>query len=138
MLAFTIVFIYINTAFIIYQSWCKPIIEDLEKKIDIPTLCSAIINLMLPSVLFLILGFFGFLHSWLNLWAEITRFPDRAFYSDWWNSIEFGSYYRKWNIVVHDWLYYYVYLDIYRFFPTLRKARMITQLLTFIISAIIH
>jgi sterol O-acyltransferase len=93
---------------------------------------------MLPSVLFLIMGFFGFLHSWLNLWSEITRFPDRAFYSDWWNSIEFGSYYRKWNIVVHDWLYYYVYLDIYRFFPKLKKARVVTQLLTFIISAIIH
>jgi len=105
---------------------------------DFRSLSSAIINLMLPSVLFLIMGFFGFLHSWLNLWAEITRFPDRAFYADWWNSIEFGSYYRKWNIVVHDWLYYYIYLDIYRFLPSLRSGRVVAQLLTFIISAIIH
>lgn len=105
---------------------------------DAQSLSSAIINLMLPSVLFLIMGFFGFLHSWLNLWAEMTRFPDRAFYADWWNSIQFGSYYRKWNIVVHDWLYYYIYLDLYRFFPTLRNGRALAQLLTFIISAIIH
>lgn len=52
--------------------------------------------------------------------------------------MEFGSYYRKWNIVVHDWLYYYVYLDIYRFFPSLRKSRVFVQLMTFAISAYIH
>jgi sterol O-acyltransferase len=93
---------------------------------------------MLPSVFFLILGFFGFLHSWLNGWAEITRFPDRAFYSDWWNSIEFGTYYRKWNIIVHDWLYYYVYLDLSRFFVICNKKRVISQMITFFFSAIIH
>ena len=46
-----------------------------------------VIKLMLPSLFFLFFGFFGFLHSYLNMWAEITRFPDRAFYSDWWNSV---------------------------------------------------
>jgi sterol O-acyltransferase len=40
--------------------------------------------------------------------------------------------------VVHDWLYYYVYLDLYRFFESLRKHRSIVQLITFIISAVIH
>jgi sterol O-acyltransferase len=76
----------INAAFIMYQSWCKGTIENLEKYLDLQALASTIINLMLPSMLFLVMGFFGFLHSWMNLWAEITRFPDRAFYSDWWNS----------------------------------------------------
>lgn len=120
------------------MTWCKPVIEQLENNLNFETLLSAVINLMMPSVLFLIMGFFGFLHSWLNLWSEITRFPDRAFYADWWNSCEFGSYYRKWNIVVHDWLYYYIYLDLCRFFPSFKKFRAVPQLLTFIISAIIH
>lgn len=93
---------------------------------------------MLPSMLFLILGFFGFLHSWLNGWAELTRFPDRIFYLDWWNSVEFGTYYRKWNIVVHDWLYYYVYLDFSRFFSSLRNSKSIPKIITFIVSAVIH
>jgi len=42
---------------------------------------------------------------------------------DWWNSNSFSSYYRMWNVVVHDWLYAYVYRDVlhiagsrYRFF----------------------
>ena len=93
---------------------------------------------MLPSTFFLILGFFGFLHSWLNCWAEITRFPDRCFYSDWWNSIEFGSYYRKWNIIVHDWLYYFIYVDTCRFFKCGLKNTFMPKMLTFLISAVIH
>lgn len=31
---------------------------------------------------------------------------------DWWNSTSFANYYRTWNVVVHDWLYYYVYRDL--------------------------
>lgn len=117
---------------------CKENLENLGKKLDVNTFTLTVIRLMLPSVLFLILGFFGFLHSWMNLWAEITRFPDRAFYSDWWNSIEFGSYYRKWNIVVHDFLYCYIYLDFRRFFPICMKYKVLSQLATFLISAAIH
>lgn len=40
--------------------------------------------------------------------------------------------------MVHDWLYYYVYLDLYRFIPSLGKCKGVAQFLTFIISAIIH
>ena len=40
--------------------------------------------------------------------------------------------------MVHDWLYYYIYLDLSRFCSPLRKHRSIVQLITFIISAIIH
>ncbi len=49
------------------------------------------------------------------MWAEIMCYEDKMFYEDWWNSTEFGTYYRKWNTVVHEWLYYYVYTDIQRF-----------------------
>jgi hypothetical protein len=40
--------------------------------------------------------------------------------------------------VVHDWLYYFIYLDLYRFFPGMRKRRGVVQFITFIISAVIH
>jgi sterol O-acyltransferase len=75
------------------------------------------------------LGFYGFLHCWLNAFAEMLRFADRMFYKvekylvkmiindldiqDWWNSRSFAAYYRTWNVVVHDWLYTYVYKEIY-------------------------
>ncbi|KAJ3603246.1 hypothetical protein NHX12_030988 [Muraenolepis orangiensis] len=42
---------------------------------------------------------------------QLLRFGDRMFYKDWWNSTSFANYYRTWNVVVHDWLYYYGYRD---------------------------
>merc|ERR1712129_76690 len=73
---------------------------------------SEFINGSLPGMMLLLLGFFGFLHSWLNMFAELTRFGDRQFYSDWWNARSFAQYYRKWNCVVHDWIYNYLYLPV--------------------------
>lgn len=32
-------------------------------------------------------------------------------FQDWWNATNLASYYRTWNVVVHDWLYTYVYRD---------------------------
>ena len=28
---------------------------------------------------------------------------------DWWNVTNYASFYRTWNIIVHDWLYEYIY-----------------------------
>jgi len=92
---------------------------------------------MLPATLDLFIVFYGLLHSWMNAFAELLRFPDRTFYLDWWNSKEFGNYYRKWNIIVHEWLYYYVYGDVIRFSKE-RISKTTANLLTFAISAVIH
>ena len=61
----------------------------------------------------IVVGFFAVLHCWLNAWAEMLRFGDRMFYKDWWNSVTFSGYYRNWNLVVHDWLFSYVYQDTF-------------------------
>ena len=42
----------------------------------------------------------------------MLRFADRQFYKDWWNCRSFAMYYRTWNVVVHDWLYRYIYQDL--------------------------
>ena len=81
--------------------------------------------------------FFGVLHTWFNMWSEITRFGDRRFYEDWWNCKDFADYYRKWNIVVHEFLYYYIYQDIIRFSKG-NVSRNIAKFMVFIISAMIH
>uniref|UniRef100_A0A674P2G0 Sterol O-acyltransferase 2 n=1 Tax=Takifugu rubripes TaxID=31033 RepID=A0A674P2G0_TAKRU len=71
----------------------------------------AVFNSILPGIMLLLLCFFAFLHCWLNLFAELLQFADRMFYKDWWNSTSFTNYYRTWNVVVHDWLFYYGYRD---------------------------
>ena len=40
----------------------------------------SVFNCMLPGTMVLVLGFFAILHSWLNAFAEMTRFADRMFY----------------------------------------------------------
>lgn len=125
-------------AFILFKTFMKPQFAHVGKE---PGTFSgfllSIFKSILPGIISLMLIFYGLLHSWFNLWAEIMRFPDRRFYEDWWNSLEFGTYYRKWNIVVHDFLYNYVYLDLNRFSKG-KFGRDSCQLLTFLISAVIH
>lgn len=77
------------------------------------------------------------LHTWMNLWSEMLRHGDRRFYEDWWNCTNFEQYYRKWNMVVHEWLYYYIYNDVRRF--SLGKiSRTVSSLVVFSISVVIH
>lgn len=66
----------------------------------------------------------------------MLRFADRAFYKDWWNSTSFATYYRTWNVVVHDWLYYYIYQDLFWLFGG--KSRVAAMLSVFITSAVVH
>ncbi|KAI2663950.1 Sterol O-acyltransferase 1 [Labeo rohita] len=58
------------------------------------------------------------------------------FILDWWNSTSFANYYRTWNIVVHDWLYYYCYRDFLRL--TGHKLRSVATLSVFAVSAFVH
>lgn len=49
----------------------------------------------------------------------------------------FATYYRKWNVVVHEFLKYYVYNDIVRF-GLGSVGKTAAQLFVFLISSILH
>ncbi|VDD82153.1 unnamed protein product [Mesocestoides corti] len=91
---------------------------------------------MLPGALLLLTNFYALLHCWLNSFAELLRFGDRLFYKDWWNSVTFSAYYRTWNVVVHDWLYAYIYRDVYAISG--RHRRFMAQTAVFMLSAFVH
>uniref|UniRef100_A0A8D0CYK8 Sterol O-acyltransferase 1 n=1 Tax=Sander lucioperca TaxID=283035 RepID=A0A8D0CYK8_SANLU len=100
-------------AYYVFVRLCIPQFRSISLQLfDLRAMVLCIFNSILPGVLILFLGFFAFLHCWLNAFAEMLRFADRMFYKDWWNSTSFANYYRTWNVVVHDWLYYYVYRDL--------------------------
>jgi sterol O-acyltransferase len=54
-------------------------------------LLASVFNSMLPGLLCFLCGFYCILHSWMNAAAELLRFADRKFYSDWWNSSNFSG-----------------------------------------------
>lgn len=90
---------------------------------------------MLPGAVLLMTGHYLLLHAWLNFWSELLSFGDRRFYSDWWCSCSFSDYYRRWNIVVHDWLREYLYEEVRGTFGSSRGA---AALVVFGISALVH
>uniref|UniRef100_A0A6J0TGT9 O-acyltransferase n=1 Tax=Pogona vitticeps TaxID=103695 RepID=A0A6J0TGT9_9SAUR len=124
-------------AYYIFVRLCIPIYRNYsQENFNLRGLVLCIFNSILPGVLILLLVFFSFLHCWLNAFAEMLCFGDRMFYKDWWNSTSFANFYRTWNVVVHDWLYYYVYRDFLWFFG--KKFKAAAMLLVFTVSAIVH
>lgn len=73
----------------------------------------------------------------MNAFAEMLRFGDRLFYKDWWNSTTFSGWYRTWNVVVHDWLYTYLYRDI-QLLTNLKRSRAVAMAVVFTVSAAVH
>eukprot|EP00697_Spironema_sp_BW2_P015919 gnl/Spiro4/6962_TR3611_c0_g1_i1.p1 gnl/Spiro4/6962_TR3611_c0_g1~~gnl/Spiro4/6962_TR3611_c0_g1_i1.p1 ORF type:complete len:519 (+),score=160.66 gnl/Spiro4/6962_TR3611_c0_g1_i1:35-1591(+) len=108
----------------------------------------SLFRLALPSVVCWCLLFFIVFHCILNGFAEITRFADREFYEDWWNSTAFDEFARKWNKPIHEWLFRHVYLDTLRYEKTgsvqtgsmkeMFKHRLYALLGTFFLSGILH
>lgn len=55
------------------------------------------LHMAVPAAYLWLLIFLLLFHSYLNFWAELTRFADRRFYSDWWNAGDLSEFWRKWN-----------------------------------------
>ncbi|XP_033821981.1 sterol O-acyltransferase 2 [Periophthalmus magnuspinnatus] len=123
--------------FYILERLCVPVFRpDTNQTFSKRSMVLAVFHSILPGTMLLLLCFFAFLHCWLNLFAELMRFADRMFYKDWWNSYSFANYYRTWNVVVHDFLYYYGYRDF--LWLSRRKFRTAAMLSVFMVSAFVH
>ncbi|KAM9761677.1 sterol O-acyltransferase 1 isoform 2-T2 [Menidia menidia] len=124
-------------AYYVFVRLCIPQFRSISQQLfDLRAMVLCVFNSILPGVLILFLGFFAFLHCWLNAFAEMLRFGDRMFYKDWWNSTSFANYYRTWNVVVHDWLYYYVYRDF--LWVSEKRFRAAAMFFVFTLSAVVH
>lgn len=128
---FYVSFIFERFLYPYYQSFGDP-----AGSMTLQTLVVAMFGSVLPGTLANLCGFYCLLHAWMNGWAELMRFGDRQFYMDWWNASSYDVYYRTWNIVVHDWLYTYVYKDVYEHVTNGSKAK--ATLAVFVLSAVFH
>ncbi|XP_031352692.1 sterol O-acyltransferase 1-like isoform X2 [Photinus pyralis] len=77
-----------------------------------------------------------FLHTYFNLTAEFLRFADRQFYEDWWTSVNLDDYFRKWNPIVYEWLYVFVYKECRDHFAP--EKTQFARLLTLLLSGLYH
>ena len=57
-------------------------------------------------------GFYALFQSFLNGLAEIMRFGDREFYTDWWNVSSIRAYWTNWNRPVYHFMKGHVYMPM--------------------------
>ena len=117
---------------LIFIQFIYPQFQSLNyHKITMGELIYSIFPAIIPGGFCLLMLFYGLLHCWLNAFSEAMYFGDRLFYAvriqpetlnfylnfifylqNWWSSRNMAEYYRNWNLVVHEWLYAYVYKDL--------------------------
>ena len=104
------------------------------KEFHLAKIVERLLKLSTVSLVAWLAGFFCFFHSTLNALAEIMHFADRKFYDAWWNSGSIGTYWRLWNLPVHNYFKRHVYI------PLRRRGWKNTHasILVFTLSAIMH
>ncbi|GAM19405.1 hypothetical protein SAMD00019534_025800 [Acytostelium subglobosum LB1] len=119
------------------EQYMVPLVENSVRPMeqnDLVRIIERIMKLSLPNLYVWLLGFYVFFHLYLNICAEITRFGDREFYRDWWNSTGLDYFWRTWNMPVHHWMVVLIYT------PMRRRgwSRNWGYFMCFFVSAIFH
>ncbi|XP_050092331.1 sterol O-acyltransferase 1 [Anopheles aquasalis] len=121
----------------ILERFLVPLFEKFgHAKISSGSFVLSLFGSIMPGSLSFLCAFYSLLHAWMNGMAELLRFADRMFYRDWWNESTFAGYIRSWNVVVHDWLYTYVYKDCVE--NVFRNCRPLATVAVFTVSSVFH
>lgn len=59
----------------------------------------------------------------------------RLLFQDWWCTFHINQYFSTWNIIVHKWLFIYVYKD---FYENIYQNKEVARMVVLLISAIVH
>ena len=92
-------------------------------------------DILFPLLLEQLLSWYVIWECCLNVLAELTRFADRGFYGDWWNSVSWDQYARDWNRPVHNFLLRHVYHSSISAF---HLSKGTATFITFLLSACVH
>ncbi|KAL9603887.1 MAG: hypothetical protein Q9219_000825 [cf. Caloplaca sp. 3 TL-2023] len=101
------IFIWLASA-----QYAAPVLRNSLDKLqtmDLPCLLERVMKLSTISLVIWLAGFFAIFQSALNALAEIMRFGDREFYTEWWNSPSVGTYWRTWNKPVYHFMRRHIY-----------------------------
>ena len=126
---------------IISEEFIVPVLQDASIRLggtegfsEMGMILAETISLLLfPFMITFLLVFLVIFEYVLGAFAEMTRFADRHFYSDWWNSCDWLEFSREWNIPVHHFLRRHVYSA-----SRGRLSRTQATIITFLISAFGH
>jgi sterol O-acyltransferase len=123
------------------EEYILPVLMDASRRLASPAstseslliLAESISWLLFPFMLTFLLVFLVIFEYVLGAFAEITRFADRHFYADWWNSTDWMEFSREWNVPVYSFLRRHVYSA-----SRPHTGKMVATIITFLISAMMH
>ncbi|KAF2456363.1 diacylglycerol O-acyltransferase [Lineolata rhizophorae] len=117
--------------------YAAPLLQNSLPKmstLDVVSILERIMKLSTISLFCWLAGFFAFFHSFLNALAEMLRFGDREYYSDWWNASSVRDYWTMWNKPVYHFMRRHVYVPLVgRGMP-----KTVAQVVVFIFSGVLH
>ncbi|KAL4864459.1 hypothetical protein BDV12DRAFT_176133 [Aspergillus spectabilis] len=117
--------------------YAAPLLRNATEKIAVLHVTSILergLKLSTISVVIWLAGFYALFQSLLNGLAEIMRFGDREFYTDWWNSPSFGVYWRSWNRPVYTFMKRHIYMPL----VTRGWSSTAAGTVVFAVSAVLH
>ncbi|KAI9223916.1 MBOAT, membrane-bound O-acyltransferase family-domain-containing protein [Blastocladiella britannica] len=117
--------------YVTVEHYIVPVLEDIHRL----TFAGVLLNLMFPFLIIYLLIFYAVFECVCNGFAELTRFADRNFFDDWYNSSSFDQFARKWNKPVHEFLLRHVYLESLN---TYKVSKRNATFLTFLFSSCLH
>ena len=126
------VFIWLASA-----QYAAPVLRNSLSKmasLDVVSILERLMKLSTISLIIWLAGFFAVFQSLLNALAEVMRFGDREFYTDWWNSPSVGVYWRTWNKPVYHFMRRHIYSPLVGRGWTSHKA----SIMVFIFSGLLH
>jgi diacylglycerol O-acyltransferase-1 len=107
---------------------------DKMASLDIISILERLMKLSTISLFCWLCGFYALFHSFLNGLAEIMRFGDREFYSEWWNVTNIRQYWTTWNKPVYHFMKRHIYSPLVgRGVPP-----KVAQVLVFVFSGLLH
>ncbi|KAJ2417201.1 hypothetical protein GGI10_000379 [Coemansia sp. RSA 2530] len=127
------------TMYVLIQQYAVPTLVGSVQAIDKRDgfwLSERVLKLSVISATVWFLGFYAVFHAGLNALAEVLRFADRAFYLDWWNSVDLAAYWREWNLPIHYFCKRHIMMPLVS--APLSLPVNVGVMFTFLVSAIMH
>ena len=119
------------------QQWIVPTVSNSVmpfRQMQVSYMLERLLKLAIPNHIIWLIWFYLFFHSLLNIVAELTRFADREFYRDWWNSESVYYFWSNWNIPVHRWCARHLYIPL----MALGRNKCQASTAVFFVSAFFH
>jgi len=112
---------------------CQRIVPMLLRTGSVATINS--LQLCVPANLCWFLAFYCVFKANFAILAEVTHYPIKRFYEDWWNATTVEDFWRRWNVPVHDFAVHHV------FHPCMRSLKLSARAagaVVFVLSALLH